>query len=97
MRSFRREAADILKNTPAVVPPTAMASHAADDHDDTENSQEQSSSMASSPRQFAPITRTESERAEELARSRHGYTYGLPATHFGTVHGISVLTGRQAP
>lgn len=72
-----------------------MASHAADDHhDDTENSQEQSSSMASSPRQFAPITRTESERAEELARSRHAYTYGLPVTHLRTVHDISVLTGR---
>ncbi|EFR05548.1 calcium permease family membrane transporter [Nannizzia gypsea CBS 118893] len=53
-----------------------MASHAADDHDDTGNSPEQSSSMASSPRQFAPITRTESERAEELVRSRNGYTYG---------------------
>ncbi|KAM5446267.1 hypothetical protein MaudCBS49596_006676 [Microsporum audouinii] len=55
-----------------------MASSAGDDHD-TENSQEQSSSVASSPRQFAPITRTESERAEALADSRSGNTYGTMA------------------
>ncbi|KAK2841543.1 hypothetical protein FQN49_006153 [Arthroderma sp. PD_2] len=46
-----------------------------DDHGT--DSQEQSSSAASSLRQFAPITRTESERAEELARSQSRNTYGL--------------------
>ncbi|KAF3481024.1 calcium/proton exchanger [Arthroderma uncinatum] len=45
-----------------------------DDHGT--DSQEQSSSAASSLRRFAPITRTESERAEEPARSRSGNTYG---------------------